>query len=112
MGDTADEAARLGFVQRVVPADALLPAVVEYARHLARHSSPASLATMKRAVLVDAVGDLDAAYRRSVDEMDAALTTEDFRIGVKAARAKVAPDFLTSSPPSSAPSTPVAETVL
>ena len=49
---------------------------------------------MKRAVLVDAVGDLDVAYRRSVEDMDAALAGDDFRIGVAAARAKISPDFL------------------
>jgi enoyl-CoA hydratase/carnithine racemase len=105
---TAAEAARLGFVQRVLPAEALLPTVGEYARRLARHSSPASLAMMKRAVLIDAVGDVDAAYRRSVDDMDAALMTDDFRLGVEAARAKLAPDFLSSS----SLSPPVAEPVV
>ena len=96
---TAHEAARLGFVQQVLPPDTLLPSVIDYARRLARHSSPSSLAMMKRAVLVDAVGDLDAAYRRSVEDMDAALAGEDFRTGVAAAQAKVSPDFLASSSP-------------
>src|SRR5207244_775038 len=99
---TAHEAARLGFVQHVLPPETLIPSVTDYARRLARHSSPSSLAMMKRAVLVDAVGDLDAAYRRSVEDMDAALASDDFRIGVAAARAKISPDFLSSSSPTEA----------
>ena len=91
---TAHEAARLGFVQEVLPPETLLPSVIDFARRLARHSSPSSLAMMKRAVLVDAVGDLDTAYRRSVEDMDAALASDDFRIGLAAARAKVSPDYL------------------
>jgi len=100
---TAADAARLGFVQRVLPAGELLTAVGDYARRLARHSAPASLAMMKRAVVVDAVGDLDAAYRRSVADMDGALATADFRTGVAAARAKTAPDFLAPLQPEPAP---------
>jgi enoyl-CoA hydratase/carnithine racemase len=90
----AEEARRLGFVQRILPAESLLPAAVAFARQLARHSSPASLRTMKRAVLVDAAGDLDSAYQRSVTDMDEALRSPDFRCGVAAARAKAVPDFL------------------
>ena len=91
---TADDALRLGYVQRVVPHDRLLPEVIEYASRLARHSAPESLRMMKRAVLVDADGDLDAAYRTSVAEMDAALTGRHFRVGVRALRNRARPDFL------------------
>jgi enoyl-CoA hydratase/carnithine racemase len=95
---TADEAAQLGFVQRVVADDALLEEATSFARVLARHSSPASLRAMKRAVWVDAVGTLDDAYRRSVQDMELAMTGEDFRLGVAAARAKRRPDFLSGGP--------------
>jgi enoyl-CoA hydratase/carnithine racemase len=96
---SAEEAHRLGFVQRVLPAEDLLPQALVFARHLARHSSPASLRTMKRAVLVDAAGDLDSAYRRSVTDMDEALRSPEFRAGLAAVRARVVPDFLVPAAP-------------
>ena len=91
---SARRAEQLGFVQRVLPDDELLPEVLVFARHLARHASAESLRTIKRAVWVDAAGDLDEAYRRSVADMEAALTGPDFRTGVAATRAKARPDFL------------------
>ncbi|HWE65095.1 MAG TPA: enoyl-CoA hydratase-related protein [Acidimicrobiales bacterium] len=91
---SAEEAYRLGFVQRVVPADDLLPEVTAYARRLARHSSAESLRTMKRSVLVDADGEFEGAYRASVADMDAALAGPDFQEGLRAQRAGERPDFL------------------
>jgi hypothetical protein len=44
--------------------------------------------------MIDAVGDLDTAYRRSVSDMQAAMSGAEFRDGVAAVRAKVRPDFL------------------
>jgi enoyl-CoA hydratase/carnithine racemase len=92
---SAREVERLGFVQRVLPDEALLSDVLAFAARLARHSSADSLRTMKRGVWVDAVGDLDEAYRRSVADMEAALGRPDFRTGIAAAKAKTRPDFLT-----------------
>ena len=48
---------------------------------------------MKRRVFVDANGDLDDAYRRSVEDMKPALSHPDMRVGIKAQRQKTAPDF-------------------
>jgi enoyl-CoA hydratase/carnithine racemase len=92
---SADEAHRLGFVQRIFPDDDLLPATVDYARRLARESSPESLRTMKRALFVDAAGDLDTAYRRSVEDMEAALRHPDLKEGLAAFKDRRPPDFLT-----------------
>jgi enoyl-CoA hydratase/carnithine racemase len=92
---SADEAHRLGFVQQVFPDDDLLPAALSYARRLARESSPESLRTMKRALFVDAAGDLDTAYRRSADDMQAALRHADLKEGLAAFRDRRPPDFLT-----------------
>lgn len=90
----AEDAMRLGFVDRVLPPGDLLDAALAHARRLARHSAPESLASMKRAVLVDAWGDLESAYRRSVVEMDEALTGASFAAGVAAVRSRRRPDFL------------------
>lgn len=91
---SAAEAERLGFVQRVIPDLDLLPETLDYARTLARESSPESLRTMKRAIFLDANGDLHTAYRRSVDDMNAALRHPDLKEGLAAFKERRPPDFL------------------
>ncbi len=80
---------------RVIPDDRLLADTLDYARRMARESSPESLRTMKRALFVDAAGDLRTAYRRSVDDMNAALGHPDLKEGLAAFRDRRPPDFLT-----------------
>jgi enoyl-CoA hydratase/carnithine racemase len=92
----AAEACRLGLVQRVLPAAELLPETLDYARRLARESSGESLRMMKRQLFVDAAGDLETAYLRSVEEMDRALTRPDLGEGLAALRERRPPDFLGS----------------
>ncbi|HWW53986.1 MAG TPA: enoyl-CoA hydratase-related protein [Acidimicrobiales bacterium] len=87
------EVAAVGWAQ-LHPAGEVLGAAVGLARRLARESSPQSLRTMKRQVFVGAAGDLDDAYRRSVEDMNAALAHPDLRVGIRAQRRKSAPDFL------------------
>jgi enoyl-CoA hydratase/carnithine racemase len=84
----------LGWAQRVLPAGTVLEEAVTYARKLAHGSSPQSLAMMKRAAIVDAAGSLDEAYRRSVEDMDAALRHPDLRRGLAAQKARRVPDYL------------------
>ena len=48
-----DEAARIGLVNRALPAEEVLPAAIDYVRDLAIGSSPASMAAMKRQVYRD-----------------------------------------------------------
>jgi len=95
----ASEAQHLGWVQRVFPAEELLDETVAYARRLARHSSSESLRMMKRQLYVDAWGDLEDAYRRSVEDMNASMTHPDFREGVMSLRQKRPPDFLSDDAP-------------
>jgi enoyl-CoA hydratase/carnithine racemase len=92
---TGAEVASLGWAQRVHPEGEVLDATLEFARRLAKESSGQSLRTMKRQVFADAAGDLDDAYRRSVDDMNTALAHPDLRVGIKAQRQRTAPDFLT-----------------
>jgi enoyl-CoA hydratase/carnithine racemase len=47
---TADEALRIGFLDRIVPHEELLPAVVAYVDELASQISPSAIATMKSQV--------------------------------------------------------------
>ncbi len=78
----ADEALRLGVVDRVVPADQLMPAVRAYALDLADNVSPRSMAVIKRQLW--AVGQ--QSLRQAVDigdrEMRASFGSEDFKEGV------------------------------
>ncbi len=92
----------LGWAQRVRSAGAVVEDALDFARRVATESSPESLRVMKRQVLVDGDGDLDTAYRRSVDDMNAALARPDLRIGARAQRSGTAPDFL-SVPTTSTP---------
>ena len=95
---SAGEAQRLGFVQRVVADDALVPATLEYAGRLARESSAESLRVMKRQLFLDAAGDLGTAYRRSVDDMNAALRHPDLEEGLAAFKERRPPNFLRNVP--------------
>jgi enoyl-CoA hydratase/carnithine racemase len=94
---TGTEAAELGWVQQVAPAGAALDEALALARRLAHDCSPRSLRTMKRAVAVDAWGSFDAAYTRSVEDMDANLASSEFRDVVASRRAGRAHDFLAPS---------------
>lgn len=91
---SAEEAQRLGFVQRITEDGDLLPATQECAARLARQSSAQSLSVMKRQLFLDAVGDLGTAYCRSVGDMDAALRHPDLKEGLAAFQERRPPDFL------------------
>lgn len=93
------EAAELGWAQQVAPAGAALDEALALAGRLARECSPRSLRTMKRAVAVDAWGSFDAAYTRSVEDMDENLASDDFRAVVASRRAGRRHDFLAPAPP-------------
>ena len=78
----ADEALRMGLVNRVVPHESLMPAVRDMATEMVQHSSPRSLRIMKRQLYGDLSVDLGASMQEADAEMVASSTTEDFREGV------------------------------
>jgi enoyl-CoA hydratase/carnithine racemase len=94
---SGDDALALGFVRRSWPVDGFGARVQEFAAAMARNSSPASLRVMKRQVYLDAQGDLETAYLRSVEDMDRMVGEPDFAIGLTATRQKRRADFRASA---------------
>lgn len=81
---TAEEADRMGFLNRIVPAEALMGEVMAYARNLARTVAPGSAREGKRQIY----RDLHRDAATSVNEAEALLVemsrTPDYKEGVKA----------------------------
>ena len=78
----ADEALRLGVVDRVLPADALMAASRAYALDLADNVSPRSMAVIKRQLWAVDQQSLRQAIEVGNHEMLASFSSEDFKEGV------------------------------
>ena len=65
----AEEAKDMGVVSRVLPADELVDATMEYARELGRYSAPWSMAQMKNQIW----SQLDMARTESLEESNLSL---------------------------------------
>lgn len=89
----AEEAAELGVVNRVVPADDLLPETVAYARDLAENVSPASMEAIKHQVYRHSATDLDTALSESNVLMAESLRRSDFKEGVASFLERRSPAF-------------------
>ena len=89
----AQEAERLGLVDRVVPGDELLATARGYIEDLARNSSPASIMIMKRQVYLHLMRPLHDAMEDTNRLMAESLTRDDFREGVASFVEKRAPAF-------------------
>jgi enoyl-CoA hydratase/carnithine racemase len=89
----ADEAARMGLVNEVVPDEVLDATVRSYADNLARHVSPASLRETKAQLYADLHDDLGTSVARSVELLDRMTTEPDFTEGATALAEKRPPEF-------------------
>ncbi|HEX4979503.1 MAG TPA: enoyl-CoA hydratase-related protein [Acidimicrobiales bacterium] len=89
----AEEAERMGLVNRVVPHEELLDVTLDYARTMAAEISPWSLGTMKRQLYIDLLGDLDTSAAVAEALMEEAFGSDDFAEGVAALAAKRRPQF-------------------
>ena len=78
----ADEALRMGLVNRIVSADDLMSEVRAYAEHLANNVSPRSLRIMKQQLYEDQFQTLAESIDRANDAMIPSFGCEDFREGV------------------------------
>jgi enoyl-CoA hydratase/carnithine racemase len=82
----AEEALGLGLVDRVVPADELLPAALAYAREIAANCSPWSLATIKQQVYEDFDRGQEASRLESLQRMAESRDLPDLTEGVASYR--------------------------
>ncbi|MBM98440.1 MAG: enoyl-CoA hydratase [Planctomycetaceae bacterium] len=78
----ADEALRMGLVNRIVSAGDLMSEVRAYAEHLANNVSPRSLRIMKQQLYDDQFQTLAESIDRANDAMIPSFGCEDFREGV------------------------------
>lgn len=89
----ADEALRMGLVNRVVPHDDLLRVTREVAMEIATLASPRSVRIMKRQVYTDLSADLATAIAAADEEMVASFGTDDFREGIASFMERRPPRF-------------------
>jgi len=89
----AEEAAEIGLVNMVTPADELLESVYRYAHTLATEISPASLAATKLQLYTDLHRDAATAARHAEERLRAMMTGPDFEEGVAALTARRPPRF-------------------
>ncbi len=89
----AEEAERLGLVNRVLPPDELMPFTVEYASRLATEIAPSSLAATKLQLYRDLHGDAASSVRDAGARMAEMMRAPDFAEGVTALAEKRPPDF-------------------
>jgi enoyl-CoA hydratase/carnithine racemase len=89
----AEEAAEIGLVNWVVPADELLTRARAYAADLAANCSPASMAVIKQQVYADWDTPLAEAHPRTAALMHQAFTGPDFTEGIAAFLEKRPPAF-------------------
>ena len=89
----ADEAQRLGLVQRVLPDAELIPATREYLRAIVEGVSPRSVAVMKRQIWEGQFQTLGDAIEVGNVEMLKSFRSDDFKEGVAHYLEKRAPRF-------------------
>lgn len=81
---TSDEAATMGFLNRLTEAEALMPAVLEYARAIAANVAPGSARETKRQIYRDLHRDAAGAVVEAERLLETMIKDPDYKEGVKA----------------------------
>jgi enoyl-CoA hydratase/carnithine racemase len=89
----AEEAERIGLVDRLCESGEALPQARDYALELSRYSSPASMETMKRQVYDDLDRTFAEAAAAANERMRESFERPDFREGVESFIARREPEF-------------------
>jgi enoyl-CoA hydratase/carnithine racemase len=89
----AEEAAGLGLVKDVLPAEQVLPRALEYARDIAANCSPTALAMIKRQVYGDGQATLEDSLRLSQELRDQLVVSADFAEAMSSYSVKRAANF-------------------
>jgi enoyl-CoA hydratase/carnithine racemase len=89
----ADEAAKMGLVNRVIPAETFSDGVRQYALELANNVSPRSMSVIKKQVYDAMFQTLEEATMASEEAMVSSLRSDDFKEGVAHFLEKRAPNF-------------------
>ena len=89
----AEEAATMGLINQIHPADELLDRTLAFTRNLASTVSARSLTETRRQVYLDLHRDVGASVTHSLELFSSMMADPDYRKGVGALRAKRPPDF-------------------
>jgi enoyl-CoA hydratase/carnithine racemase len=89
----ADEAAELGLVKEVVPAEQLMARAMAYAEDIAQNCSPASMAVIKRQAYGDAMREVADSSSRSEVLLQRSLQLPDVIEGITSFLEKRSPSF-------------------
>ena len=90
---TAEEAERMGLVNRVFRGDELLDRALAYAGDLAENCSPASMAAIKRQLYGDFGRGIDEAAGVALEEMVASFRRPDVKEGAASFIERRKPEF-------------------
>jgi enoyl-CoA hydratase/carnithine racemase len=89
----AEEAAELGLVKEVLPAEELLPRAIAYASDIAANCAPSSLAVIKQQVYADTMADVFEASAVAEKLMAESMLRPDFIEGITSFFERRPPNF-------------------
>ncbi len=89
----AEEAERIGLVNRVLPPDELLDGTLDFARTMAREIAPSSLRVLKAQLWADQLDPLETSIRRAEELLGTMIGAPDFGEGVAALTERRPPRF-------------------